>query len=338
MMDSESDDLVLNEGETAKLMPRAEAAYPGNGYTAKGDVRRRGPDGIVKTKSGFTYCIPTKALLEFIGTMFFFFFATLGSVNSSAVAVAMTNPGSVTFSNSTGATIAYTTVDHTAFVANPLATFLSALVWGGCLFLVLRALPGIAVNPFVVMNHWFFQWKDDGEPLPIDHIVHSLTESIMLVAAQFAGGLAAIVMVYFVQGRDTGLLGEPLPSAAIGHEAWIILYEAAACFLFMTLINVYSRPRRDVNAHEQAMFIGAVLFFIVMGFGGYTGAALNPVHTLAPALVRSIFSGVALRTNVVYYLMGQAIGFTLAGIFAWFINSRTNLHRFRAVTTVQKEL
>ena len=32
----------------------------------------------------------------------------------------------------------------------------------------------------------------------------------------------------------------------------------------MTLVNVYSRPRRDVNAHEQSMFIGSVLFFLVM--------------------------------------------------------------------------
>lgn len=336
-MDSESDSLVLN-GEGEKLLPRVEASYPGSGYTPKGDVRRRDKDGVVKTACGFRYCIPTKALLEFLGTLFFFFFAILGSVNSSAVAVSITNPGSMTVSNSTGAAIAYAAVDYSTFVANPVATFLSALVWGGTLFLTLRALPGVAVNPFVVMNHWFFQWKDDGEPMPIDHIVHSLTESLMLVAAEFAGGFVAIVLVYFVQGRDTALLGETLPTEFIGDEAWIILYEAAACFLFMSLINVYSRPRRDVSAHEQAMFIGAVLFFLVMAFGGYTGAALNPVHTLAPAIVRSIFSGVPMRTNVIYYILGQAIGFVSAGLFAWFINSKTSLHRFRAVTTQEKQL
>ena len=324
-MDSESDSFVINDDESERLLPkspRVEAGYPGSGYIAPGDERVRGADGVVKTKAGLECCIPTRAFIEFVGCMFFFFFGTLGSVNSSAIAIAIIGPG----------------IDHKTTVANPLATFLAALVWGGCLFLVLRAVPGIALNPFVVLNNWFFAWKQDGKPFKIDHVVHSLTESLVVIGAQFAGGFAAIVLVYFVQGRDTSLIGEARPSAIIGHEAWVIAYEGAAAFLFMTLVNVYSRPRRDVNAHEQSMFIGSVLFFLVMCFNAYTGAVINPVKALVPAIVRSIFSGVALRTSLLYYILGQASGFALAGALSWAINSRHHLRRFRAITTTQKEL
>ena len=325
-MEMESDSFVISDNETDKLLrkggPRIEAGYPGSGYIASGDERVRGEDGVVKTKNGLECCIPTRATLEFLACLFFFFFGTLGSVNSSAVAIAFASPDS----------------EHRALVANPVATFVSAVVWGGCLFLVLRAVPGIALNPFVVLNQWFFSWKKDGKPFKIDHVVHSLTETFVVIGAQFAGGFAAIVLVYFVQGRDTGLIGEARPSAIIGNEAWIIVYEGTAAFLFMSLVNFYSRPRRDVNAHEQSMFIGAVNFFLVMSFNAYTGAVSNPIKALVPGIVRSIFSGVSLRTSLVYYIIGQASGFATAGALAWAINTRAHLHRYRAITTTPKEL
>ncbi len=155
--------------------------------------------------------------------------------------------------------------------------------------------------------------------------------------SQIVGGIIALLFVYLIQGRDTSLLGETLPSALITQDVHIFCYEGAASFLFFSLITLYSRPRRDVTALEQSAFIALSLFFIIMGFGQYTGSAVNPVHTLAPAIVRSIFLQLPLRFNVVYYISGQAAGFFVAGALNYFTNKTSLLKRIVGATTVSKE-
>jgi len=330
----EEDDSLEEEELLPQHTARVELGYPGTGYVPSSAERMRDSDGRIKTASGESYCIPTKAALECIATAFLFFFGTLGSVNSSAVAVEFATTFSSPSTNTTAAA-SYTT-HATQINGNQLATFLSAIVWCGMFFLTLRAFPGVSINPWVTLNHWFFAWKKDGRSFKIDHVVHSLKETITLIGAQFTGGLFAYLMVWLVQGRDTSLIGESYPSDLVTKDVYSMFYEGAASFLFMVLLNLYSRPRRDVSAQEQCGFIALSVFFIVMSFGSYTGANFNAVRTLAPAVLRSILSGVSLRPSVGFYIVGQAAGFALAGVLSWVMNKSAFMQRFCAVTSAAK--
>jgi glycerol uptake facilitator-like aquaporin len=314
---------------------RVESGYP-TGFVPHGAERLRMSDGAIKTRDGTSVCIPTKCAIEFIATMFLFFFGTLGSVNSSAVAVHIAT--TLTGVGNTNASMVYQTAGQGhAVIANPLSTFLAAVSWGTVLFMTLRAFPGVAVNPWVSWSSWFFQQNTRAGALKFIHYVHTVEETVWVVLSQLLGGIIALMFVYLVQGRDTALLGETLPSELVTRESYIILYEGAASFLFYTLITLYSRPRRDVSALEQAAFISISLFFIVMCFGPFTGASVSAVHTLAPAIVRSMFDLVPIRSNVGYYCLGQAIGFFAAGALNYFINKTSLLTRIRCATTAAKE-
>lgn len=361
-MSSEDESLVVND-ESAPFIrgSRVDAGYPGTGYVPEGDERIRDKNGMIKTAAGNEYSIFMKANVEFFVGLFFWFFGTMATVMSSNIGIqlkntAVTGIGKYAVDNSTGLISNITeytethgsyaflnqatglvtrTADYTT-ISNPLGTFLTALSWGGLLFLCLRMAPGVSLNPWVTLNHFFFAWKKSGM-LSLTHVSHLFQETFWCIVAQFAAGFVAVIAVYFCMDKDTSQLGETLPGPGLDHEWKVITYEAAASFLFMTLINIYSRPRRDVSASEQALFLGSSLFFIVMGFNGFTGASVNFVHTLSPAVVRSIFSGVALRTSVVYYLIGQAAGYGGAGLLAWFLNSASHMRLFRTITSNAKE-
>lgn len=361
-MSAEDDSLVVNDESDPFIRgSRVDAGYPGNGFVPSGDERIRDKDGRVKTASGNEYSIFMKANTEFFVGCFFWFFGTMAYVFSTHVAMELKNTavtaiGAYAVDNSTGlvtniteysaihgsyaflnqATGLVTRTSDQTVIANPLATFLSALSWGGLLYLCLRMAPGVSLNPWITIAHNFFAWKKGGM-LSTTHYAHIFQETVWCVVAQFASGLAAIVGVYFCMDRDTSMLGETLPGPGLDHEWKVLIYEAVASFLFMTLINIYSRPRRDVSAGEQAVFLGASLFFITMAFSGFTGASVNFVHTLSPALVRSIMSGVPLRTSVVYYLIGQAIGYASASFLAWFMNTASHMRLFRTITSSSKD-
>ncbi len=334
--DEQQDSRVVENEQLISSKPRVESGYP-TGYDEKGSERVKTLGGGIKTRGGEKVCIPTKCAIEFIATMFLFFFGTLGAVNSSTVAVdvATTLVGSSLSGNSSDPQYTTTGSGHSV-ISNPLGTFLAALSWGGVIFMCLRSFPGVAVNPFATIATWFFQQKSNKTSLDIVHYVHTLEETVLVVLSQVIGGIVALLFVYVVQGRDTSLLGETLPSALVTRDIHIFCYEGAASFLFYSLILLYSSPRRSVTALEQSAFISLSLFFVVMGFGGFTGSAVNPVHTLAPAIVRSIFLQVPLRFNVIFYLLGQAAGFFVAGALNYFIIKTSLLTRILGATTQTK--
>jgi glycerol uptake facilitator-like aquaporin len=161
-------------------------------------------------------------------------------------------------------------------------------------------------------------------------------ETISSVIAQFSGAISGIIFVYFMQSSDASMLGDTLPSAKLGSEAEVIAYEAIASFLLMSLINVYSRPRRDVSSTEQARFIAMILFVITLTFHELTGASMNFARTFAAALIHSLFSSTAMPVSVVYYLCGQAIGFSAAGLLAWSISKEWG-DRFKSINKMPRD-
>jgi glycerol uptake facilitator-like aquaporin len=354
-----SDDSSMEEVPMLAREERVDAGYPGSGYVPDGD-ERNSVEGVVKTASGHEYSITLKTIIEFCGGLFFWFFGILATVTCSTTPIVLRNTGvsalgAYQADNSTGVvtnTTTYSAVhgsyaflneatgltvqlgDQTV-IANPLATPLTAMIWAGLFFLVVSALPGISLNPWVSLNHFWFAWKRGGK-LSFTHMKHLTVETFCVIVAQFGSGIVAVICVYFVMNNDTTLIGETLPSTTLSNDAKVILYEAIGSFLFMVLINLYSRPRRNVSAMQQAGFISAGLFFVILCFNGFTGASLNFVRTFAPALVRSIFSGVPMRVSVLWYLIGQSIGFGSAGLLAWFVNSAYVTKLFRVITSSSK--
>lgn len=345
---SESSSLVVNGMPNDKGFFTDDASYRGNGFVDDASERITDEDGNIRTRAGDEISIKHRALLEFFGVFFWLFFCTVATVNNGLSQVMIQNAGVTLFkTNSTGdlnvtsslilENGTYSVVptqfsflnsinglvsinESSSTLPNPYGTFVAAIIWAGGYYLTLRALPGVDLIPWVTLNHFFFQWKKDGRPVVLSHTMHAMREAIAAVISQFAAGLAAIFAVYLVMRADTNKLGETVPSSRLLHDSEVILYEGIAAFLFMSLVNVFSRPRRDVQASEQAFFIAALVFMLHLCFGDLTGCAITYVRTISPALVRSIFSGVPLRLNILYYLIGQASGFFLAGVLAWFIS------------------
>lgn len=345
---------MLDNGED-----RVDAGYPGSGFIPDGD-ERSSVEGVMKTATGHEYALTLKTFNECIGTFMWIFLGTLATVQVLAVHTTVRNTGvaaigAYSVDNSTGTILNMTEYSavHGSYaflnqanglriamgdqtvMDNPVATPLVAFIWAALFFLIVSFLPGTALNPWVSLNHWWFAWKAKGK-VSFTHFKHLTMETFLAIGAQFAGGILAIICVYFIFERDTGLLGETLPGPTLNSEAKVILYEAIGSFLFMTLINIYSRPRRNVSATQQVGLIATALFFVIMCFNGFTGASLNFVRTFSPALVRTVFSGVPMRLSVLYYLIGQAAGYGAAGLLAWFFNNAAHARLFRAVTSSSK--
>jgi hypothetical protein len=123
--DEQEQEVTASDTEPLVAGSRVESGYP-TGFVPHGAERLRTSDGAIKTRDGSSVCIPTKCAIEFIATMFLFFFGTLGSVNSSAVAVHIAT--TLTGTGSANATMVYQTAGHGhAVIANPLSTFLAAV-------------------------------------------------------------------------------------------------------------------------------------------------------------------------------------------------------------------
>lgn len=338
---------------------RVDAGYPGSGYIPDGD-ERSSVEGVMKTATGHEYSLTLRTFNEFIGTFVWIFLATLATVQILAIQTTVQNTavtalGAYSVDNTTGTITNMTeyTAVHGSYaffnqanglrvgmgdltvMDNPIATPMVSFTWAALFYLVLSFLPGTSLNPWVSLCHFWFAWKKNGK-VSLAHLKHLLMETLLAIGGQFAGGFVAIICVYFLFDTDTSMLGETLPGPTLNNDAKVILYEAVGSFLFMLAIALYSRPRRNVSANQQAGLISTALFFLMLCFFGFTGASLNFVRTFSPALVRTIFSAVPIRFNVLYYLLGQGIGFGAAGLLCWFLNTASHAKLFHAITTSSK--
>ena len=241
--------------------------------------------------------IPTVrlGLMEFLGVFLLMFIGNLATVENSS-----TNN---------------THTSNTAFVA---------VMWGSLFFLIIRTLPGVVLIPWVSLYNWFFAHKADqerptegkltyrSENITFHYVLSRLPRVLFIVVCQFAGGLVASIVLYLVQNRNADRIGETVPSSRISDDTQIIGYEFTAAFIFIMMVNLFSPPRK-ITPIQQAGYISFTVFILYMAFGDLTGCGLSWVRTFGPAAMRGM-AGHEWKANTAYYLVGQIVGFSSAGI------------------------
>jgi aquaporin NIP len=121
------------------------------------------------------------------------------------------------------------------------------------------------------------------------------------IASQTAGALLASATLRLLFPSDQ-LLGATLPAGSPWQS--FVLELLLTYFLMIVIINVSTGPK------EQGLFagiaIGSVILLEAMFAGPICGASMNPVRSLAPAIVSGHIE------NLWVYLTAPVIGATLA--------------------------
>lgn len=101
------------------------------------------------------------------------------------------------------------------------------------------------------------------------------------LAAQAAGALAASSLLHFLFPQDSTFLGGTLPAG--GEMQSFVLEAVLTGILMLTILSVSTGAKeKGVTA---GIAIGAVIALEALFAGPVSGASMNPVRSLAPALV-----------------------------------------------------
>jgi aquaporin Z len=105
-------------------------------------------------------------------------------------------------------------------------------------------------------------------------------EFLPYLGAQIAGGLAASGTIHALFPADTGL-GGTLPAGSAGQS--FVLELLLTLFLMLVILNVsHGAKEKGITA---GIAVGATIGLEALFAGPICGASMNPVRSLAPALV-----------------------------------------------------
>ena len=142
-----------------------------------------------------------------------------------------------------------------------------ALTFGLVVFAMIHAVGGISgahLNPAVTLGLWAAGRYPARGILP--HI-----------AVQLAGGILASVVLRLLFPHNE-LLGATMPAGSAA-QSWVLEF-ILTMILMAVIMNVADGVRGDA-----ALAIGAVIGLEAMFAGPICGASMNPVRSLAPALI-----------------------------------------------------
>jgi glycerol uptake facilitator-like aquaporin len=139
-------------------------------------------------------------------------------------------------------------------------------------------------------------------------------------SAQFAGAVAAALLLLIVWPSHPADLGVTVPSIAAGRA---LLLEVLLAALLMLVIMSVATDTRAVGA-PAALAIGAAVGLASIAFGPVTGASLNTARSFAPALASGEWQ------DFWIYVAGPLIGAPLGAVAYQFVRGE-NLHGDRAV-------
>ncbi|RJX25560.1 MAG: aquaporin [Acholeplasma sp.] len=143
----------------------------------------------------------------------------------------------------------------------------------------------------------------------------SVKEFFGYVVAQIFGGILAVLVFLITKPIDAFVtLGEN--GFALPTTVWIVLlFETILTFILVFTILTTSK-KANLESF-MALIVGVTLIGLILVGGPVSGASLNPVRSLAPAL----FAGSDALAQVWVYLVAPLLGGALAGM----------IHRFKEV-------
>jgi len=122
-------------------------------------------------------------------------------------------------------------------------------------------------------------------------------------AAQLTGALVGAALLRLSLG-DVAHVGATLPSGSQGQS---FLWELVLSFFLMLVVMAVATDTRAVG-EGAAIAIGGTIALDALFGGPISGASMNPIRSLAPALVSGDFHALWL------YLLAPIAGTTLAGL------------------------
>lgn len=161
------------------------------------------------------------------------------------------------------------------------------------------SISGAHLNPAVTIAFWV------AKEFPAKEIVP-------YILSQTAGAMLASGILKFLF-PENDFLGATIPS---GSEMQSFILELILTFILMLVILNVAK-----GSKEQGMFAGLAIGFVVlleaMFAGPISGASMNPVRSLSPALVSGHLE------HLWIYLSAPVIGAILA-VFAWNVLKQKN--------------
>lgn len=149
---------------------------------------------------------------------------------------------------------------------------------------------GANMNPVVSFT---FAWLN----------IHSYRDAVLYTLFQAAGALSASFTLHFLFPKDIGL-GGTLPS---GSETQSFLLEIFLTFLLILIVLLLDHASPKIK-NLAAVSIGSVVGLEAYFAGPISGASMNPVRSLAPAIVSGQLQ------HLWIYLLAPFIGAFLAAL------------------------
>jgi glycerol uptake facilitator protein len=146
------------------------------------------------------------------------------------------------------------------------------------------------------------------------------------VVAQMLGALAGGLVVVLVAGTravDLGSVGGVAFGPGVGYVQ-AVAAEAVATFLLLTAVMGLAVDRR-APVGWAGLGIGLSVTSLVIVFGPFTGAAVNPARAFGPLATASLFGGDVAWSQFPAYVVGPLLG-ALAGALAYDAVARPRDH------------
>lgn len=133
------------------------------------------------------------------------------------------------------------------------------------------------------------------------------------VGAQLGGGILACIFLLALFGRP-GMFGATIPGPNVNDVHAMVIEAVLTLGLVSTILGTASSAQNV--GPLSAIAVGGYIALAGLWAGPVDGASMNPVRSLAPALVRADSS------HIWVYLAGPLIGGLVAVVFAYILRGR----------------
>ncbi len=145
-----------------------------------------------------------------------------------------------------------------------------------------------------------------------------IKDSLIYMAFQILGSLAAAYLFYLVWGRN---VGGPRPNADI-NVLKALAIEIVFTFALASVVLAVATSKKTAGNNYYGLAIGFTVMGAAIAGGGISGGAYNPAVGIGPILIDTIFGTCPCHPigNLWIYLVGPFTGAAIAAFVYRFIN------------------